>query len=83
MVICTEYGVQLSEEGEKGACHCVWPAWKGDQNIYTLWKMVLYFQVSKSDLISHIKKNNLARHFEAVKFESDKKQKNVAITAFR
>ena len=84
MAICTEYGIQLSEEGEQELA-TVFGIY-GEVNIkdiYTQRTMFLYLQMSKGDFISHIKKNNLARHFEVPDAESDKKWKNLAITAFR
>ena len=39
--------------------------------------------MSKSDFITHIKKNNLARHFEVPDPESDEKWKNLVLIAFR
>ena len=58
MVICTEHGVQLSEEGKEGLA-----------TVFGLNREVnetfihSVFSDHKSNLISHIKKNNLARHF--------------------
>ena len=84
MAICTEYGIQLSEEGEQELA-TVFGIY-GEVNIkdiYTQRTVFMYLQMSKGDFISHIKKNNLARHFEVPDAESDKKWKNLAITAFR
>ena len=84
MAICTEYGIQLYEEGEQELA-TVFGIY-GEVNIkdiYTQRTVFMYLQMSKGDFISHIKKNNLARHFEVPDAESDKKWKNLAITAFR
>ena len=71
MAICTEYGIQLSEEGEQELA-TVFGIY-GEVNIkdiYTQRTVFMYLQMSKGDFISHIKKNNLARHFEVVKFKA-------------
>ena len=81
MAMCDEFGVQLSEKGKEE----LKIVFREEVYIFgipteiKLWNL----QLSKSDFILHLKKNNLARHFEVPDPESDEKWNNVAITAFK
>ena len=79
--MCDEYGVQLSEEGKEE----LKIVFREEVSIFYIKTEIklLNLQLSRTQFILHLKKNNLTRHFEVPDPESDKKWNNLAITAFK